>query len=242
MSVTRRLIAIRDHLGLTQKAMAARMGVSGNTWQRCEAHNEPPNAMVLTRLAQEGFDTTWLLTGIGQMHREATATPTAAAVSPAQGGFSELKPEEMGPEGLGPRGFVLVPRYALRHDTASNRVVEEMALASAMAFRRDWLERELHTQPTSLMLVEMHGDAMEPTIRNGDLMLVDHAEPRLRGAGLYVFRVGDMLAVRRLQLRLDGGFTLSSDNAARYPAEDIAREELDRIRILGRVIWSAGRL
>lgn len=241
MSVTRRLIAIRDHLGLTQKAMAARMGVSGNTWQRCEAHNEPPNAMVLTRLAQEGFDTTWLLTGVGQMHRASSPAPTPPA-TPLRSGFSEPKFEEIGTHDLGQHGFVLIPRYELRLDIASNAVVEEKGFASALAFRREWLERELHAQPATLMLVEMHGDAMTPTIGNGNLMLVDHAEPRLRGAGLYVFRVGDMLVVRRLQVRLDGGFTLSSDNAARYPAEDITREDLDRIRIIGRVIWSGGRL
>lgn len=241
MSVTRRLIAIRDHLGLTQKAMAARMGVSGNTWQRCEAHNEPPNAAVLTRLAQEGFDTTWLLTGVGQMRREAAAAPTPPA-SPAETGFSEPKSTDIGSQDLASHGFVLIPRYELRHDIASNAVVEEQGFASALAFRRDWLERELHAQPATLMLVEMHGDAMAPTISHGNLILVDHAEPRLRGAGLYVFRVGDMLVVRRLQVRLDGGFTLSSDNAARYPAEDITREEFNRIRIIGRIIWSGGRL
>lgn len=48
-------------------------------------------------------------------------------------------------------------------------------------------------------------------------------------------RIADDLIVKRLERRLDGGLIVHSDNA-RYAPETLARNQLDTLHILGRVL------
>ena len=115
-------------------------------------------------------------------------------------------------------------------------------MLDTISFRRDFIERDLKTGTTTLVAVEMPDDAMQPTFNAGDILLADTSDPQLRGSGVYVFASGGALMVKRLQMKLDGGLTVSSDNAERYPPEEIERDALDRVKIVGRVIWRGGRL
>lgn len=240
MTVPLRLSEIRKFLGLSQKDMGRRVGVSGTTWQNYELENASPNAHVLARLSSEGFDINWVLTGEGAMR----ASEEAPDGRPA--GFSELGARDLGRGELGGDGrHVLVPRLTLRtlEDEAGRRMTaEDRSLFEALSFRRDFIERDLKAEPAKLIAIEAADDAMLPTIAPGDLLLADISEPKLRGSGIHVLASRGALMVRRLQVRIDGGVTVSSDNAARYPAEEIEPDALGRVKIIGRVIWRGGRL
>src|SRR5690606_15278606 len=88
MSVSARLVQIRRFLGLSQKEMGKRVGVSGTTWQNYELENAAPNAHVLAHLSGEGFDMNWVLTGMGEMRAE-------GAGRKAEAGFAELAPLDL---------------------------------------------------------------------------------------------------------------------------------------------------
>lgn len=240
MSISARLGGIRKFLGLSQKEMGRRVGVSGTTWQNYELENASPNAHVLAHLSGEGFDINWVLTGEGAMRHE-----DAAADRPAPG-FSELGTRELRRGEIGGEGrHVLVPKLTLRAiegEDGRRMTVEDRVMLDTLSFRRDFIDRDLKTDAADLVAIEAPDDAMLPSIAPGDLLLADTSEPKLRGNGIYIFSSGGALTVRRLQIRLDGGFTVSSDNAARYPAEEIEPEALGKVRILGRVIWRGGRL
>ncbi|WP_365708329.1 S24 family peptidase [Parvibaculum sp.] len=240
MTVAARLTQIRRFLGLSQKDMGKRVGVSGTTWQNYELENASPNAHVLAHLSGEGFDMNWVLTGQGDMRGGAPKLETKEA------GFSELGPRELARDEMGGAGrHVLVPRLTLRTiegETGERMTVEEQTMLDAISFRRDFIERELKAGTGNLVAVEMPDDSMQPTFNPGDLLLADTSEPHLRGSGVYVFASGGALMVKRLQMKLDGGVTVSSDNAERYPPEEIERDALDRVKIVGRVIWRGGRL
>ncbi|WP_350121493.1 S24 family peptidase [Parvibaculum sp.] len=240
MTVAARLVQIRRFLGLSQKDMGKRVGVSGTTWQNYELENASPNAHVLAHLSGEGFDMNWVLTGQGDMRGGGPKLETKEA------GFSELGPRELAREEIGGAGrHVLVPRLTLRTlegETGGRLTVEERTMLDTISFRRDFIERDLKTGTTTLVAVEMPDDAMQPTFNAGDILLADTSDPQLRGSGVYVFASGGALMVKRLQMKLDGGLTVSSDNAERYPPEEIERDALDRVKIVGRVIWRGGRL
>ncbi|MEQ8325755.1 MAG: S24 family peptidase [Parvibaculum sp.] len=220
--------------------MGKRVGVSGTTWQNYELENASPNAHVLAHLSGEGFDMNWVLTGQGDMRGGGPKLETKEA------GFSELGPRELAREEIGGAGrHVLVPRLTLRTlegETGGRLTVEERTMLDTISFRRDFIERDLKTGTTTLVAVEMPDDAMQPTFNAGDILLADTSDPQLRGSGVYVFASGGALMVKRLQMKLDGGLTVSSDNAERYPPEEIERDALDRVKIVGRVIWRGGRL
>lgn len=220
--------------------MGKRVGVSGTTWQNYELENASPNAHVLAHLSGEGFDMNWVLTGQGEMRGG------QPKLEKKEAGFSELGPRELARDEMGGAGrHVLVPLLALRTlegETGSRMTVEERTMLDAISFRRDFIERELKTETAALVAVEMPDDAMQPTFNPRDLLLADTSDPKLRGSGVYVFASGGALMVKRLQMKLDGGVTVSSDNAERYPPEEIERDALDRVKIVGRVIWRGGRL
>lgn len=239
MTAAARLTQIRKFLGLSQKDMGKRFGVSGTTWQNYELENAAPNAHVLARLSGEGFNINWVLTGAGEM-RAGERKMMAKAT-----GFAEIEPLEL--EGIAASGkHVLIPRYALRtlprEGADAAMTVEDVSLLDTLAFRRDFIERDLKADPSSLIAIEAPDNAMLPAIAAGDILLADTSEPRLRGGGVYIFASGGALLVKRLRAKIDGGFIVSSDNAELHPPEEIEREALDRVKIVGRVIWRGGRL
>jgi len=65
--VAERLQKIREYLGETQKSMAAAIGLSESTWQKCELSGRLPKDTALKRIAKRGVDIHWLLTGDGCM-------------------------------------------------------------------------------------------------------------------------------------------------------------------------------
>ena len=78
---------------------------------------------------------------------------------------------------------------------------------------------------------------MEPTLRDGDEILVDRSARGLRD-GVYVVRVGDGLLVKRLDLGQPGHIVLISDNQVYRPFQ-LAHDDLE---VIGRVVWKSGRL
>jgi phage repressor protein C with HTH and peptisase S24 domain len=88
-----------------------------------------------------------------------------------------------------------------------------------------------------LSVIEVEGDSMEPTLRDGDEILVDRA-PRPLRSGLHVIRLDDVLLVKRLEPGPSGTLQVISDNPA-YPRLERPRAD---IAILGRVVWKGGRV
>jgi len=117
----------------------------------------------------------------------------------------------------------------------ADRQVEELALP------RRWLERELGLHPARLVLVTARGDSMEPTISDGDLLLVDTGQTRPGPDGIYVIRRDTGVAIKRLELRPDGSITIRSDNAA-YSEYTLPRDQAAALSIVGRVVWAGGKI
>jgi len=132
--------------------------------------------------------------------------------------------------------YALVPRLMVRAAAGAGAVnyeIEEIPDAM-LAFRRDWL-RQHGVDPRFAAIITAYGDSMEPTIRHGDALLVNTAIRDVRGEGIYVVRVEDMLLVKRIGIGLDH-ITLISDNPA-INDEVITRDRLSNLHIVGRVVW-----
>lgn len=90
----------------------------------------------------------------------------------------------------------------------------------------------------SLFAIQAKGDSMEPTIRNGSLLVVERTTPvHTPHEGIHVLGRGDLLFVKRIQPREPGLIRLHSDNS-NYEPEDVRFDDPHQnLRILGRVIW-----
>ena len=136
--------------------------------------------------------------------------------------------------------WIDVPRLALGASAGPGAVVEEDAPVGHLRFAQGWL-RELGLTPGALSALTVAGDSMEPTLRDGDEILVARADSdpagRLRD-GIHVIRRDGVLQVKRLQFGT-GQVAVISDNHA-YPS-DLA-VPLEEIDVLGRVVWKGGRV
>jgi len=96
------------------------------------------------------------------------------------------------------------------------------------------------SRPHQLTLVTGWDQSMEPTIRQGDLLIVDAGVREFTGDGIYLFSWGDGLYIKRLQIVDEDHFEMISDNA-RHKDRVVLREEAC---IQGRVllVWNVRRV
>ncbi|MBB3956864.1 phage repressor protein C with HTH and peptisase S24 domain [Novosphingobium sediminicola] len=118
----------------------------------------------------------------------------------------------------------------------ANRLPERLGI---IPFRMDWL-REIYRGPIAgLKIVRGRGDSMEPTIRDGDFVLVDTSRQRLDEQDVvWAVSYGDLGMIRRLRQMPGGGIQLMPDNPVVRPLEAHDGE----MHIIGRVIWIGRRM
>ena len=111
----------------------------------------------------------------------------------------------------------------------------------SVAFRTSWVANELGVDPSGLAVLKARGDSMEPNIREGDIVLMDTSENRITDDTVYVLKRNSYLVIKRLQRTFDGGVKIKSDHSA-YDDEQIPKPDVDRLDIVGRVVWTGGKL
>ena len=131
--------------------------------------------------------------------------------------------------------FAFVKRLDVRPSAGPGSVVSEEGPADVLAFRRDWLT-SIGVNPDRAHVLEVRGDSMEPTIRDGDMLLVDTSIDHVRDNGIYVVSHNGYVLVKRVQIALDGTVTLISDNA-HYEVERVAPGDVENLQVAGRVMW-----
>lgn len=109
-----------------------------------------------------------------------------------------------------------------------------------MAFTFDWLRRTVGRAVGMLSSVEVRGDSMEPTLIDGDTILVDEGINRVDDDGIYVLEIRGRRVVKRVQHFVDGTMALISDNPA-YQRETVTRSMARDVLVLGRMVWPRGR-
>ena len=104
---------------------------------------------------------------------------------------------------------------------------------------RDWLQSVIPRDLTSLCLISNAGDAMEPTLSSGDLVIVDRSITTVTGSALYALESAGAILIRRLDPKLGGGVRVIADNH-RYPPQDVEADRLECFKLLGEVVWIGG--
>ena len=99
------------------------------------------------------------------------------------------------------------------------------------------LLRRIGVRPEHAHFIHARGDSMEPTIRDGAIVLVDRSVRRIRDDGIYALVVDGDVRIKRVDKGVGGLITLMSDNP-RYPPETLS--EATELRVEGRVFWTGG--
>ena len=132
--------------------------------------------------------------------------------------------------------WVDIPRLPLHASAGPGSEVGGEGAVGSFRFSQRWL-RDQGLQPDRLSAIAVRGDSMEPTLRDGDEILVDTSLRTLRD-GIHVVRLDGGLLVKRLEVARPDRIALLSDNAAYRPIECSP----DEVEVIGRVVWKGGRL
>lgn len=188
---------------------------------------EPKPSRLFAIAGAAGVRPEWLLTGEPPMTRgtDGIAVPTGGAPPIATVGLLEER-------------FTLLPRYDVRAAAGDGALVHSEQIVDFLAFQTDWLRRVIGVEPRHLALISAVGDSMVPTIKDGDLLLVDLA-PELRDGLIYALADDGMIVIKRVQRPGDGTVRLLSDNPT-YPPRELSRQDAAALRVVGRVVWHGG--
>lgn len=132
--------------------------------------------------------------------------------------------------------WIDVPRLTLGASAGPGTSEPDETAFDAIRFSARWL-RNMGLEAESLSAIAVTGDSMEPTLRDGDEILVDRTPHTVRD-GIHVVRLEDNLLVKRVDASRPGVITLLSDNPAYRPIEC----RPDEVDVIGRVVWKGGRI
>lgn len=138
--------------------------------------------------------------------------------------------------------FAQVRRVDVSVSAGHGALVVEEYSKSALTFRRSFLQ-EIGVTPHSAVIVTVKGRSMEPTIRDGAVLLVSTSAKTVVSGEVYAFRQDGHLYVKRMHRQPDGGLLAVSDNPDReaYPDMAFTAHEQD-FEIIGRALWMGSRL
>lgn len=167
----------------------------------------------------------------------------AEPLTTGRGGLSGVRTREAHTDEAkgAPEGFVLVPRYDVAASMGNGSVIHSEQVVDHLAFRAEWVRTELGTSPKNLILISAIGDSMEPSLRAGDLLLIDRSVESVKQDAVYAIAQDGELRIKRIQRLFDGSLIIKSDNPS-YQPETLTADQAERMRIVGRVVWSGRRM
>lgn len=213
----RRLKEARELRGKSQEDVGrAAGGVSRAAVAQWEKGTSAPTADKLEPLCEFlDLDPVWLITG-------------------SHGKWSKGAGKEVGVS------LVSVPEYDVHASAGGGFQIDHETKRDVWPFSRRYLVEELRLQPTSLAVLEVIGDSMEPTLRSGDRVMVNMTDKRVSQPGVFVLWDGDGTVVKRMELipnTKPQRLRRISDNPLHQPYDVLASDTI----IIGRVVWFARR-
>jgi len=198
-----------DDIGKTQRALAAHLGIEPPTLWKTIYSTRPPQPDEISKIAQFlGWD-------VGSFARyvsEGGALPY----------LSDQQEEES----------VRLPYMNVEASAGKGVMVSNEYVRSFMKLSEGSLAGRLPSAKTSV-IIAIKGDSMEPTLKDGDFIVVDTEQRILEDGKVFVIRAGESLFVKRLFLNpIDKTIIIKSDNPL-HP--DWPASESD-IAICGKVV------
>lgn len=202
----------RQELGLSQADIMRAVGVSNATASDWESGKTSPRGENLIKLCKHlRISTEWLVYGKGSL--EDGQGPHPQPIAPG--------PEFVAIERINLKVSAGVTGFAIEHLNGNGPPI---------FFRADWLKAE-GLRADRLLALRVSGDSMEPSLWDGDLVVINTAATEPKDGVAFVLNYEGEVLIKRLE-RDAGDWWLTSDNQ-RYK-----RKRCDEHAILlGQVIY-----
>lgn len=136
--------------------------------------------------------------------------------------------------------LAVIPELEIGYSMGAGATVfEQYEQKGIVPFQRAWLRSMMRGSIDELFVARGEGDSMQPTILDGDIVLIDTAQRAIRQQDrIWAVAYGDLGMIKRVRRLPTGNYVLLSDNATVPPIE-CADEEM---HVVGRVIWIGRRI
>lgn len=143
----------------------------------------------------------------------------------------------LGAQGSEPLDMVTVNEIDLAYGlggTYSDGPIESQVLH----FPRTWVESITATPPQLLTFARARGDSMQPTIQDGDIVLIDRSIRTIREQDAHwALTIGEIAMIKRVRVKGERVAILSDND--RIPPDDVHHEE---VNVVGRVVFIGRRI
>lgn len=152
---------------------------------------------------------------------------------------------EYGSTGIEIEEYSFVKKVEARPSAGGGSLQNSGQEVMRLAFRTDWLTSKTTSNPQQLVLMEVHGDSMHPTLEDGDTVLVDQGNDakKLIDGKVYVIGYGNDGDVFIKRFRSAPGRLLfmgdNQDESYRNITILQGQDQPDRFKVFGKVIWAA---
>lgn len=177
-------------------------------------------------------------THLHKIARELATSPaylTGETDDPAEGAVPAPPAEDVAQD----LGLVAVKEVDLALGLGGGYIDDVAVLETTRYFPASWL-RELTRAPAEhLVFARTKGDSMKPTLSDGDIVIIDLTQKRIREQdGVYAIAVAQLGMVKRIWANPDGSYKIKSDNPSVAP--ETAHD--DEMFVLGQVVGKVGKL
>ena len=132
-----------------------------------------------------------------------------------------------------------VPMLCVEASAGNGEVVDQESIVKLIKLDSQWISRECPgVSRGALHILTAHGDSMEPTYHDKDLLLVDTSIKTIRGEGFYVIGFDGMLYVKRVQPIPGNKLLILSDNPSYQTITIDLADSAIQLIVCGRVVYS----
>ena len=199
---------IFEATGITsQSELASALNINRSAITQARKKNAVPAKWVLQLYKTFGLNPDWVETGSG---------PTFHQKSDSDSGL-----------------FTSIPKVRARLSAGGGSFEVGSEIEGYYAFRKDWLN--IKGTINKMVLMDILGNSMEPEMKDGDTILIDESQKDILAGAIFAVGVDDTIMVKRLE-KHPNKLVLLSDNKDYAPIY-LQDDELDSVRIIGKVIW-----
>ena len=230
---------VADRVG-GQAELSRRTGISTvsiNSY--IKGDSDPSRERLISMADAAGVSLFWFATGEGEIQPgqerpRHTAVPLGGTPA-AEPLFVDLAGNEVSidTETPDPNLFDYVPMVETQLSAGGGCFVLSENIEGYYAFRKSWLHR-IASSIKSLVLMRVQGRSMDPTIQDGDTVMIDTGRQVIKEGLLYALRFDSTVMIKRLSFRPGGRIQVISDNRQEY---DPFEADLSELHVIGQIVF-----
>jgi phage repressor protein C with HTH and peptisase S24 domain len=199
---------VSDSLGISSfSELAALLKINRSSISQARKKDSIPANWLLELFRSHGLNPDWLMGGDG--------------------------PQWLKPGDRMENAFSPVPKVRARLCAGAGSFEIGERVEEYYSFQSAWLQSK--GAKDRMVLMDVFGNSMSPEIKDGDTVLIDQSQTGIYAGTIYAVGVEDTIMVKRIE-KHPRKLVLLSDNKE-YAPIFLSDDEMDRVRIIGKVLW-----